>query len=236
MFKKKGFWIAIIVLVIFYFMFRHVDFNKLLDAIAHFQLIWLLPALVIYLLGYLIRGYRWVVLLSPIKKCTFTSLFPTLIIGFMANNILPARAGELVRAHLNGTKEGISRSASLATIILERLFDGLTMILVLWATLQFGNLPIQKDTISPGVKVAMNLAPYVFGSLFLVLFILVLFKQKTVALINFILKFAPQKLREPLGKIAHTFLDGLQILQSAKESLIVLSTSVAAWFCEFSAY
>src|SRR5581483_1514848 len=114
--------------VTFYFLFRNIDWNKMLEAFSQFQLVWLIPALFIYLLGYIIRGFRWVVLLSPVKKCTFKSLFPTLIIGFMANNVLPARAGEFIRAHLNGKKEGLSRSASLGTIILERLFDGMAML------------------------------------------------------------------------------------------------------------
>lgn len=234
MFKKPSFWIALFCIALFCFLFRNVDLTKLGNAIVHYNYVWLFPALVVYLAGYIIRGYRWVVLLSPVKKCTFKSLFPTLIIGFMANNILPARAGELVRAHLNGTKEKISRSASLATIILERIFDGLTMIVILTIALQFGNLP--KNGLSPGFQTAIHLAPYVFGSLFLILFLLVLFKEKTTQLINLIIGFLPKKLQGPLGNIAHTFIDGLHILKSAKESFIVLLTSIAAWSCEFSAY
>src|SRR5580692_6322418 len=119
MFKQKSTWIGLAFIVVtFYFLFRNLDFKLLLQALMQFQLVWIIPALAIYLLGYVIRGYRWMILLSPIKRCRFSSLFPTLIIGFMMNNILPARLGEFYRAHLNGKKQGISRSASLATIIL----------------------------------------------------------------------------------------------------------------------
>jgi len=237
MLKKKSTWIGLAFIIFtFYFLFRNIDKDKLFTAVGQFHLIWLLPALAVYLFGYIIRGYRWMVLLSPIKKCSFQSLFPTLIIGFMANNIYPARAGEFVRAHLNGAKEGISRGASFATIILERLFDGLTMILILWAALLFGSLPIQKDTMSPGIQYAINLSPYVFGSAFLALFILVLFKKSAIKLINYLITKAPQKLHEPLGKIAHTFIDGLQILQNARESFAILIASLCAWICEFTAF
>jgi uncharacterized protein (TIRG00374 family) len=237
MFKKPSTWIGIFFIFLsFFLLFHNIDKDKLLTAVIQFHYIWLLPALTIYMFGYIIRGYRWVVLLSPIKKCSFQSLFPTLMVGFMANNIFPARAGELVRAHLNGKKEGISSSASFATIVLERLFDGLTMILVLWAALLFGSLPINKDTMPSGIQHAINFSPYVFGAAFLVLFLLVIFKKLAIDLVNILISIAPKKLGEPLGKTAHTFIDGLQILQNAKESSIILITSLCAWTCEFTAY
>ncbi len=94
MLKQKATWIGLFfVAFTFYFLFRNIDFKKLLDDLAYFKIIWIVPALAAYWLGYVIRGYRWVILLSPIKKCKFTSLFSTLIIGFMMNNILPARLG-----------------------------------------------------------------------------------------------------------------------------------------------
>lgn len=237
MFKQKRTWLGLgFILFTFYFLFRNIDKDKFLDALAHFQVIWLVPAIGIYMFGYVIRGFRWVVLLSPIKKCKFTSLFPTLIVGFMANNVLPARAGEFIRAHLNGTKEGISRSASFATIILERLFDGLTMIILLWASLSLGHLPIQESTMPSSIQHAIDWSPWVFGSAFLILFCLLLFKDLAIRIIGFFISLAPSKFHDPLEKLAHTFIDGLMILKSAREFFQVLLFSLAAWACEFTSY
>ena len=237
MLTQKRTWIGLAFIgVTFYFLFRNIDWAKMAEAFSHFQTVWIFPALAIYLFGYIIRGFRWVVLLSPVKKCTFQSLFPTLIIGFMANNVLPARAGEFIRAHLNGKKEGISRSASFATIILERLFDGLTMIILLWAALGVGHLPIKEEMMSPGIQHAIDWSPYVFGAAFLLLFALVLFKETAVKNINFFIRLAPSKLHDKLENLAHTFIDGLHILKNARETLLVLVTSLAAWTCEFSSY
>ena len=237
MLTQKRTWIGLVFIgVTFYFLFRNIDWTKMAEIFSHFQLLWLLPALVIYLLGYIVRGFRWVVLLSPVKKCTFQSLFPTLMIGFMANNVLPARAGEFIRAHLNGKKEGISRSASFATIVLERLFDGLTMIILLWVALGVGHLPIKEETMPSSIQHAINWSPYVFGAAFLTLFALVLFKETAVGIINYFIRLAPQKLHDPMENLAHTFIDGLHILKNAKESFQVLLASLAAWICEFSAY
>lgn len=237
MFTQKRTWIGITFIgVTFYYLFRNIDGSKLLDAFAHFKFGWLVPALGIYLFGYIVRGHRWKVLLSPVKKCSFKSLFPTLIIGFMANNVLPARAGEFIRAHLNGKKEGISRSASFATIILERLFDGLTMMILLWAALLFGHLPVQEETMPESIQHGIHLSPYVFGTAFLSLFALLLFKDTAVRGINFLITKTPRKFHDPLEKLAHTFIDGLHILKNFKELLVVLLTSLAAWACEFLAF
>ena len=237
MLTQKRTWIGIVFIgVTFYFLFRNIDWVKMLEAFSQFHLVWLLPALLIYLLGYVIRGFRWVVLLSPVKKCTFQSLFPTLMIGFMANNVLPARAGEFIRAHLNGKKEGISRSASFATIVLERLFDGLTMIILLWVALGVGHLPVKEETMPQGIQHAIQWSPYVFGAAFLLLFGLVLFKETAVTVMNLAIQLAPKKFHNPLENLAHTFIDGLNILKNAKETIMVLLASIAAWTCEFTAY
>ena len=237
MFTQKRTWISLgFIGVTFYFLFRNTDKAKLLEVFAQFHLPWLLPALAVYLLGYVIRGYRWVILLSPVKKCSFQSLFPTLMIGFMANNVLPARAGEFVRAHLNGKKEGISRSSSFATIVLERLFDGLTMMILLWAALLFGQLPVSEDIMPAGIRHAIHWAPYVFGFAFLLLLALLLFKQTAVQTLKLFVTLAPERFHGPFERLLHTFIDGLQILQNVRESLVVLLASLAAWTCEFSAY
>jgi uncharacterized protein (TIRG00374 family) len=237
MLNKKLIWFGFgFMAVMFFLLLRNIDWHDLWSAFAQFRMIWIIPALGVYLLGYVIRGFRWELLLSPVKRCHFTSLFPTLVIGFMANNLLPARAGEFVRAYLNGTKEKISRSASLATIVLERIFDGLTMMIMLWAALSFGHLPIREENMPANLQHAIKACPYVFGAAFLGIFMLLLFKNIAVGVINFFTDHAPQKLRKPLNKIAHTFFDGLKILQNARESFLVLAASVAAWTCEFSSY
>ncbi len=235
MLKKKSTWIGLILIAVaFYFLFRNVKFEELLADFSHFNLIWLFVALVVYLFGYVIRGYRWVILLAPIKKCSFKSLFPTLLIGFMANNIMPLRLGEFYRAHLNGKKEGISRSASLGTIILERLFDGMAMLLILGASIFFRHAA--STPISQNVEGPAELASYIFGTAFLSFLTMIIFKKRTIQIINYFISHAPKKHHDQLKRICHTFLDGLEILKNIKESILVLTASLAAWTCEFTAF
>jgi len=79
----------------------------------------------------LLRGWRWQVLLAPIRRIGFGLPHDVCAIGFLANNILPARAGEVVRADLLGRMAGINRAQVLATVLLERICDLVGLILML---------------------------------------------------------------------------------------------------------
>ncbi|HEX9637392.1 MAG TPA: lysylphosphatidylglycerol synthase transmembrane domain-containing protein [Acidobacteriota bacterium] len=84
---------------------------------------WILLSSALGLLIYLLRALRWRHLLAPIQVAKFGHVISATIIGFTVNNFLPARLGELVRAYLLAEKERISKSASFATIVVERVFD-----------------------------------------------------------------------------------------------------------------
>jgi len=134
--RRAGRWrwlIGIVVSVFFLWVaFRQVsDVGHLAEALGSANYLWLAPAVALYLLGLLVRSLRWHILLLPIARIPTASLFGILSIGFLVNNVLPARLGEIARAILVGRRHGISRSAALATIVVERIFDGVVMLLFL---------------------------------------------------------------------------------------------------------
>ena len=93
--RKIGFWLGIIVTIIcLYFVFRGIEYQKLSIIVSGINIWLLLSVVAVYIFGYYIRAIRWHYLLKHIKELKPGELFPYLIIGFMANNILPARAGE----------------------------------------------------------------------------------------------------------------------------------------------
>ena len=98
------------------------------DALGEVNYWYLLPALALYFLGVWIRAIRWSALLRPVIAIGPRETFPIVIVGYMANNVLPLRTGELVRAYVLGRRYGVRKTTSLATIAIERLFDGLTML------------------------------------------------------------------------------------------------------------
>jgi uncharacterized protein (TIRG00374 family) len=107
--------------------------------------VWLIPSVAVYFLAVGARTWRWDYLLRPIKQIPLRRLFPVVVIGYMGNNVYPFRAGELLRAVVLRQREGVSVSSSLATIVVERVFDGLVMLLFVFVALPFA--PLASDSI-----------------------------------------------------------------------------------------
>lgn len=112
-----------------YYTLRDVSLDDLADSFKTVDYIYLVPGVVIILLSYLFRAFRWRILVAPMKKTPVASLFSPLMVGFMAN-ILPARAGEFIRAYLLGKKHDIPFSSAFASIVVERLFDVAAVLLL----------------------------------------------------------------------------------------------------------
>ena len=90
----------------------------------------LAPVLVLQALAWWVRSVRWRVLLSPFRATSAARLYPVMMIAAMINNLIPARAGEFWRAHTLGRREGLSRSTTFGTIVVERVLDGLVLVLL----------------------------------------------------------------------------------------------------------
>ena len=98
---------------------------------------WLLPGVAVYFIGLWARTWRWHYMLRPIKSIPQKRLFPLVCIGYFGNNIYPFRAGELIRSYALKKGEGVPFMSSLATVFIERIFDGLVMLLFVFLALPF---------------------------------------------------------------------------------------------------
>jgi hypothetical protein len=147
----------------------------------------------------------------------------------MANNLLPARLGEFVRAYMMGKKEGISKSATLATILLERIFDGLVLLLFLGIIAVLFSLPlwIKQAGIAAG-------AFFLFLSAFLIL--LMFKKDKGIQLVQITAGLISTKLAKEAGRLLNLFLTGLIVINHKKNIFIVFLFSVIAWLVEAMTY
>lgn len=129
---KRGQIVGILLTLLFLGLaFNRVDVGQLADALRSANYVALVPAIICTLIGYLLRTLRWDVIMGRTVMVPFGSLFGILMIGFTANNLLPARLGEFARAYLVQRRTGIRKTFFISTIFLERLFDGLVLISVL---------------------------------------------------------------------------------------------------------
>jgi uncharacterized protein (TIRG00374 family) len=115
-------------LVCIFLVLRGVDLSKTADLLGGAKPEWLLLAIAAIIADLFFRALRWQCLIRPICRVPLRRLSAYMLVGYLANNVLPARLGELVRSHYLGDREGISRSATLGTVVVERVVD--TVILV----------------------------------------------------------------------------------------------------------
>src|SRR5512142_1240718 len=135
--KKWQFWLGVLISVVFIWLaLRGLQLNQFWGVVQSADYWWVIPGVAVYFVAVWARAWRWHYLLRPIKNIPTRTVFPITTIGYMGNNIYPARAGEVLRAVILKRREGVSVSASLATIIVERIFDGVVML-----SFVFVNLP-----------------------------------------------------------------------------------------------
>src|SRR6266498_4391998 len=236
--KKWQFWVGVLISAGFlYWAFSKLAWNEFWNSIQTANYWWLIPGIIVYFVAVWIRAWRWHYLLGPIKKIPTETMFPITAIGYMGNNIYPARAGEVLRAVILKRKEGVSVSASLATIIVERIFDGVVMLAFV-----FVNLPeLAKLTGGSGFVGNIQQVAVIGTSLFigaLVIFLLAaMFPQITAKFgLQVIERLTPQRLHSRIIGFMNRFLDGLASLRSPFNVLMVFFTSVIIWLLETGKY
>jgi uncharacterized protein (TIRG00374 family) len=228
--------IGLVIVVLFsYIAFKNVSLVDLVSALKAVKYIYLLPAVFLVALTFLFRAMRWRYLVASIKKDVKTShLFSPLMVGFMGN-VLPARAGEIIRAYLLGKKENLSFSASFATIVVERLFDLLFFLLLLVSVLFFS-----ADTLAQGssggnhnLMSTMKNFGYTSFVLFmgiLVFFILLQYKNNwAMNIVHFCIRPLPHKWGDKIVGMVHSFTDGLKILKDVRGFFASLALSCCVW-------
>ena len=105
-----------------------VDVPRTLDVLRTANPAWIGLMLATVFIDVAARGGRWRALLQPIKRLPYRRVLGYTYLGYLANNVLPARLGELVRSHALGEGEGISRPTVLGTVVVERIVDTIIVV------------------------------------------------------------------------------------------------------------
>jgi uncharacterized protein (TIRG00374 family) len=224
-------WIGIAISGVFlYIAFRGQDFGEIRESLRRVELWWLVPALLMYFVGVWLRAVRWSILLRPLTPAvTSRSLFPTVIVGYMANNVLPLRTGEIVRSYMVGKQYGVRKTSVLATIAVERIFDGFTMLAFMLVATTF-------VTFTSELQHLALIAFGVFTVLLIGLFLLTLGGTFLDRLLQVILGPLPTRVADSVERMTESFLGGLAVLKRRRDLAQVATLSLLAWLCEASMY
>jgi hypothetical protein len=236
--KKWQFWLGVLISAFFIWLsLGGLQLDEFWDAVKRANYFWLIPGVGVYFIGVWIRAWRWHYLLGPIKKIPTKTMFPITTIGYMGNNIYPARAGEVLRAVILKRREGVSVSASLATIIVERIFDGVVMLAFIFVNLsELAKLTGASGFVGNIQQVAI-IGTGVFIGALIVFLIAAMYPHMTAKIgLWFIQRLLPKRLHEKVIGLMSKFLDGLASLRSPFNVLMVFFTSVIIWLLETGKY
>ena len=217
-----------------YYTLRNVSMDELITSFKDIDLIYILPASVLTLLSYVTRAYRWQILLRPFKEIPISDIYAPLMIGFMGN-ILPARAGEFLRAYLVGKKHGIAFAGAFSSIIVERLFDLIILLMLfVWVFVVKVDMFDSQLTFS-GISVQSMLAGFgkfcailVFGLLSFIF--LLVYKEKWVkSCIGWFAKPLPDKWREKIFFMLGEFALGCKVVKDPSALAKIIFFSALTW-------
>jgi len=238
--RRWQFWLGVAISAFFlYWVLKDIDYATLWQKTLEANYWLILPGVGAYFIGLWVRAWRWHYLLRPVKPIPTRKMFPIVAMGYAGNNIFPARAGEVLRAVVLKNKEEVPISASLATIIVERVYDGVVMLAFIFVNLAelsrlteevtlFRNFSIQDVAVWGSV---------LFFGVLVVFLAAAMFPTPTEKIIRWLVeRVVPQRIREKTLQIAVRFLGGLASLRSPVEALMVFFTSVVIWLLETVKY
>jgi len=240
--KRVHLFIGLIIIALsLFFAFRGVSVKELTDALMKADYFYLMPAIVIVIISYYLRALRWRFLVCTVKEVKTGDLFSPLMIGFMAN-MLPARAGEFIRAYLLSRKARISFSASFATIFIERLFDLVMVLLLLVWVLLF--MPDAFSSGDPGGSFQIVDKVRIFGvtSLAICVFIFIFsallqYKHElALRIVGVCISPLPGPWKEKILGMVRSFSEGLKIMKDRRGFLATIFLSFLIWALFVFAY
>ncbi len=217
-----------------YFTFRNVSWDEFASSFSKINYVHIIPAFLITVLSFVTRAFRWQALLKPLKKIKTTQLFSPLMIGYMGN-LLPARAGEFLRAWLLSKKHGMTFTGSFATIIIERIFDLLMLLLLFtWlllfrgeifdAGIEWRGMPLSDIAFKFGMfGLAVVMALLVF------IYIVLSHRSKMVTLVQWIIRPLPGKLHHSVEHLFEKFSEGLVVIRNREVLAKVFLWSTVTW-------
>ncbi|MCL4541309.1 MAG: flippase-like domain-containing protein [Chloroflexi bacterium] len=229
--RKLGRWFGFLVSIGIVALLLHKvgNLHAVFVALTHVDYRWVVVGALLYLASFIPRALRWQRLLRGVGHVRLRPLGESLAIGFMANNALPLRLGELVRAYIIGRKERVPATAAFATIVVERVCDGFTLVCALAVVSLYYPFP-------GWIKRLGMLVAFFFCCVLLVLALFVYQRPLTERFFRTLVRFLPSRFGKRLQRLREEVDQGLHLLRSPGDALIVVFLSLIVWTLELLVY
>ncbi len=239
-----------------YLAFRKVPFDDLITYMASINYLWIIPSVAVILISFVLRAFRWQIILGSARKISFWRAFHPLMIGFMINCILPGRVGEVARPAILQKKDNVPFATGLATVAAERVFDVSILIILfaaMLATVQidpdidiaFGKHHLNRETLVTVGGGMIKLSMLLISGI-----IMVTIKRTRKFIINAIMgvpslfffagssfkKKMQKKVCTRLVRIVENFASGFALVKYPKKICICIVLSVFIWMLSAFSY
>ena len=201
---------------------RNVEWRSVMIAFRSANLLVAVPILGLLAGYYGLKAMRWSILVRPIKRLSAVSLIPALMIGLAANNLFPAHLGEFVRMYVLSQKEKVPSSAVLATLVVERILDMVSILLIV-------SVAAMGQELSDGSRIAgAILIASLVGFVSLIVF-LIKAQDRMEQLVSRFLVFLPRKMVDKIVSQLRLATRGFDSLRNLREYPVLLLNSLLQW-------
>lgn len=214
--------------ILLYLVFSHFGLRETTASIRQSRPCFLLSGIVLMVCSYLIRAARWRIWE---RSLSYWNSLRLILIGFMGNNVLPARLGEILRAHCTSPKTSLDRgrTSALASIAAERVLDGLMLAV-------FGLAGIILIPINPRFREGLGLVSVAFAGLAVGLIVSLRSHEGLRSLIARVNRRFPGHVPTYAREKALQFIDGLLPLRTPKRIVQAIFVTALVWTTEMASY
>ena len=221
-----GFGVSLLLLAA---LLRKIDGRQLLHALADLDWRCLLAAVGLTFVSYWFRAVRWRLLLLHERPIALGSLYSAIVIGYMANNLFPARLGEIVRVWLLARREQLKVAPVFATLVIDRMVDGCAMMIMLAVVLLTLQLPPGMERVSALLRAGGITTLVLYLSAVCFVLFLKFRRMQALKLLALLTQPFSQRFRDWLIPLAGSFLDGLRLAPGRSNLLLISICSALIW-------
>lgn len=222
--------VSLLAIALFAWFLSHANLAGVWTQVKRARIDLLVAGFFAVILTYVIRAWRWQYLLHPIGPTRFRTAFRTTVIGFAALGVLPARAGDVLRPYLLARQEGLLVSATLATIVMERVLDLITVLALLalyvWGIADPAALP---PTLLRGIEVSSALAGAIAIALMGVMWVLATHPERIGGLVFAMAGVLPHAVADQLAGLARAFSSGFAAAREPRALAAAVAWSFPLW-------
>jgi len=228
--KRARVWIGIgVSLICLALALWGIQWGQVREHLGKAHYLHLVAAVLVLVTGLGARAFRWQLLFFPRRDLSRMHLFAISNIGYLLINILPARVGDLARAYLISRGGHISTAHALSTIVVERIYDILSAVLILAVVSPF--MPLPRWAVRGGLMVGA-----VTVALTALLFVLAGQREQLLGLWRRVTERIPWLAWPGVEKVLQSALEGLSVLRNEKVALGVLGWSAVVWACNLGPF